>query len=209
MLIDIAAQDQQLDISEGVSAGGGGGRRLQLEDVLDLVTQRGRRRALGRGGHGTDFGGGVLPCAGCKLASEVFKEAAAGSPDKLWVEAMVRVHGKEKGVQSESVLPHDPWATLKGITAWSQIGNTPADPNYMVAGVPRFGGASFMRRRTWTSKPRGRSANASYDASAEVAPSRRTRRGTGTHRAGSVSRSTGERATHDDAARFVTLLGCP
>ena len=41
MLIDIAAQDQQLDISEGVSAGGGGGGRrlLQLEDVLDLVTQ--------------------------------------------------------------------------------------------------------------------------------------------------------------------------
>ena len=176
MLIDIAAQDQQLDISEGVSAGGGGGGRrlLQLEDVLDLVTQNaGDAVPSDAADMEQTLAEASSPCAGCKvLASEVFKEAAAGSPDKLWVEAMVRVHGKEWCArQSESVLPpYDPWATFKGITAWSQIGNTPADPNYMVAGVPRFGGASFMRSTNVdveTAWPP--SANASYDASAESA----------------------------------------
>ena len=176
MLIDIAAQDQQLDISEGVSAGGGGGGRrlLQLEDVLDLVTQNaGDAVPSDAADMEQTLAEASSPCTGCKvLASEVFKEAAAGSPDKLWVEAMVRVHGKEWCArQSESVLPpYDPWATFKGITAWSQIGNTPADPNYMVAGVPRFGGASFMRSTNVdveTAWPP--SANASYDASAESA----------------------------------------
>ena len=175
MLIDIAAQDQQLDISEGVSAGGGGGGRrlLQLEDVLDLVTQNaGDAVPSDAADMEQTLAEASSPCAGCKvLASEVFKEAAAGSPDKLWVEAMVRVHGKEWCArQSESVLPpYDPWATFKGITAWSQIGNTPADPNYMVAGVPRFGGASFMRSTNVdveTAWPP--SANASYDASAPL-----------------------------------------
>ena len=176
MLIDIAAQDQQLAISEGVSAGGGGGGRrlLQLEDILDLVTQNaGDAVPSDAADMEQTLAEASSPCAGCKvLASEVFKEAAAGSPDKLWVEAMVRVHGKEWCArQSESVLPpYDPWATFQGITAWSQIGNTPADPNYMVAGVPRFGGASFMRSKNVdveTEWPP--SANASYDASAESA----------------------------------------
>ena len=177
MLIDIAAQSQQLDIEgEGVSAGGGGGGRrlLQLEDILDLVAQNaGDALPSDAADMEQTLAEASSPCAGCKvLASEVFKEAAAGSPDKLWVEAMVRVHGKEWCArQSESVLPpYDPWATFQGITAWSQIGNTPADPNYMVAGVPRFGGASFMRSENVdveTEWPP--SANASYDASAESA----------------------------------------
>ena len=194
MLIDIAAQDQQLDISEGVSAGGGGGGRrlLQLEDVLDLVTQNaGDAVPSDAADMEQTLAEASSPCAGCKvLASEVFKEAAAGSPDKLWVEAMVRVHGKEWCArQSESVLPpYDPWATFKGITAWSQIGEHARGPQLhgrrrspvrrrvvhaldergrrnRVAAFPRTRARVVRRERGERERP---------------SPSRRTRRGTGT-----------------------------
>ena len=160
----------------------------QLEDVLDLVTQNaGDAVPSDAADMEQTLAEASSPCAGCKvLASEVFKEAAAGSPDKLWVEAMVECHGKGVVRAAERVRPAPlrPLGHVQGHHGLVAIGNTPADPNYMVAGVPRFGGASFMRSTNVdveTAWPP--SANASYDASAEsasVVPSRRTRRGTGT-----------------------------
>ena len=154
MLIDIAAQQDALNASDAndrVSTGVGvsGRRLLQLEGVVGLITENaGDAVPSDAADMEQTLAEASSPCAGCKLlAAEVFKEAAEGSPDKRWVEAMVRVHGKEWCVrQSESVLPpYDPWATFRGITAWSQVGNTPADENYAVEGLPRFGGASYMR----------------------------------------------------------------
>jgi len=142
-----------------LAAGGGGGfagkrRRslLQFEGLVDLV---------GEGGGGAfpedavevddALAEAASPCTGCKkLATQVFKEAENGAPDKRWVEAMIRVHGREWCVrQSASVLPeYDPWQTYRGITSWAQVGNTPADANYMKAnGIPKFGGANAMKSK--------------------------------------------------------------
>ena len=154
MLIDIAAQQDALNASDAndrVSTGVllSGRRLLQLEGVLGLITENaGDAVPSDAADMEQTLAEASSPCAGCKLlAAEVFKEAAEGSPDKRWVEAMVRVHGKEWCVrQSESVLPpYDPWATFRGITSWSHVGNTPADENFLVEGVTRYGGASSMR----------------------------------------------------------------
>ena len=125
---------------------------LQFEGLIDFVADNGAD-SFPKDAVDVDdaLSEAASPCAGCKkLATQVFKEAENGAPDKRWVEAMIRVHGKEWCIrQSASVLPaYDPWKTYRGITSWAQVGNTPADENYMKAnGIPKFGGAGAMKSK--------------------------------------------------------------
>ena len=150
-----AAKNLENMINLAAANGGALGRRrtlLQFEGLIDFVADNGAD-SFPKDAVDVDdtLSEAASPCAGCKkLATQVFKEAEKGAPDKRWVEAMIRVHGREWCVrQSESVLPaYDPWKTYRGITSWAQVGNTPADENYMKAnGIPKFGGAGAMKSK--------------------------------------------------------------
>ena len=100
------------------------GRRrelLQFEGLVDFVADNGAEAFPKDAADVDDALSEVAsPCGGCKkLATQVFKEAENGAPDKRWIEAMIRVHGKEWCIrQSASVLPeYDPWKTYRGITS--------------------------------------------------------------------------------------------
>ncbi len=150
---DPAEAVKTLDNMMNLAAASGRRRELlQFEGLVDFVADNGAVAFPKDAADVDDALSEVAsPCGGCKkLATQVFKEAENGAPDKRWIEAMIRVHGKEWCIrQSASVLPeYDPWKTYRGITSWAQVGNTPADENYMKAnGLPKFGGAGAMKSK--------------------------------------------------------------
>ena len=88
------------------------------------------------------------PCTACKITAEqvfISLADAENQPSPQYVEAMVRVHGREWCArQAREVLPpYDKWKHFKGITSWTQIGHTPAD-KWTTWNATIFGGAETL-----------------------------------------------------------------
>ena len=81
---------------------------------------------------GTNAVEATSACTACQItATQIFHGMANASnhPSPHYVEAMVRVHGREWCARSaaNSLPPYEKWRFFRGITSWTDVGRTPED----------------------------------------------------------------------------------